>query len=103
MSNTIRDNSAFLHLIMSPDTPKAQVTYILETVSKAQLMALTEIAYNLLKGNIKIDESHKSTLRKHAHKLRLLSKAKLPAKTRREVLESAFVINLVRAAASVLK
>lgn len=103
MSRIIRDNSAFLTLLMCPDTPSAQVRSVLGTISKMQLKALTEIAFNVLKGTINISESHKNALRRYAAKVRILGKAKLPAKSKKEVLTPAFVIALLKAVAPALK
>ena len=103
MSRIIRDNSAFLHLLMCSDTPKAQAKALLDTISKMQLNALTEIAFNLLKGTIKITENHKSSLRRYAGKLRILSKTKLPTKSKKDILTPTFVASLLRAVAPSLK
>lgn len=103
MSDLLHENGAFLHMLMSKDTPKAQVKSLLESISKDQLNCLTEIAHNLLKYNIDISENHKSSLKKYADRLRILSKPKLPLKKRKEVLNPAFVVALLRAVAPSLR
>jgi hypothetical protein len=103
MSKLLKDNSAFLHLLMSPDTPKAQVRAILNTVSTRQLNTLTEICYNLLKGNIPISTPHKKPLKRFAPGFRVLGKAKESIKSRKACLQPALVIALLNAVSPILK
>ena len=103
MSRLLRDNSAFLHLLMSSDTPKSQIKAILQTVSKVQLNCLTEIAYNLLKGNISISPSHKKVLKRHAKHLRALGKPKGTLKSKKAALIPSLITALLRIVAPVLK
>lgn len=103
MSKLIKDQSPFLHLLMSEKTPKPQTAAILKTISKDQLNALTEISYNLLKGHIPLSDTQKKSLKKHARKLKILSKPKGSLKSRKEILTPALVVLLLRIVGPVLK
>lgn len=103
MSKLLKDSSAFLHLLVSSDTPRVQIKALLNTISNKQLNALTEISYNLLKGNIPIPPKHKKNLKRYACQLRVLSRIKGVNKLKKQCLKPALVVTLLKAVAPVLK
>ena len=50
MADLIKDNIHFIILLQSPGTSKDQKNMLIKTISKGQLKALSEIAYNTLQG-----------------------------------------------------
>jgi hypothetical protein len=102
MSKLLKDNSAFLHLLMTKSTSREQIKTLLNTASTSQLNTLTEIAFNLLKGNIPISLPHKKNLKRYAKQLRLLSRPKNSLRSRKACLTPALVGTLLKAVAPVL-
>lgn len=86
MDNVIKHNIHFIHLLHAEDTSRDQKEMLIRTVSKNQLRALSEIAYNTLKGSIELEEVNKRRLKRYAHALRVLGDRRKSISDRREVL-----------------
>jgi hypothetical protein len=94
----------YLHLLMT-STSSAQRKALLDTITREQLKALTEVTHNLLQGNIPIAEAHKRRLRKHKSFLRILGDIKVPVSQKRDALcrKGTVVASVLKAAAPQLK
>ena len=93
-----------LHLLMT--TPSAtQRNALLDTISNEQLKSLTELVFNLLKGNIPMTEAQKRKLRKHKTFLKILGNAKVSNSIKREALcrKGAVVTTVLKIAGPQLK
>jgi hypothetical protein len=103
MSKLLKGNAYFLHLMSDKSTSKIQVKALLQTISKDQLNALTEIAFNILKGNIPLTENQKKKLRQHRPSLRILGVKKNSANRRKAVLKPFLVVTVLKIVSPVLK
>jgi len=59
---------------------------LLIKASKDNIDSISEIASNVLKGNLKLNELNKVKLRKHADVIRVLAAKRTPLKKRKEIL-----------------
>lgn len=85
MSKVVRKQAHFLQLLK--DTASAaQRKALLDTITKEQLLALTEVTYNLLHGPVSIKESHKKQLQRNQKFIRLLGDPKTGTKQKRRAL-----------------
>ena len=74
----------FIFLLASKDTPRPQKQVLIETISKIQLAAISELALNVLKGYIPLDEVQARRLKRHRRKLRKLGNKRTTNKQRRQ-------------------
>ena len=95
MSLIIQDQIHFLLLFVSEDTTRDQREALLDTVTKHQLNALSEVSLNILKASVELSPRQKLCLKKHASKLRTLSAKKSTLSQRRNTLTVPFVLALL--------
>ena len=72
MSKLVKTELPFLQLLGTSKS-KAQTIGLLRTMTKQQLYALSEIAYNLLEGVIPVTPAYKKKLARHKKFIRLLA------------------------------
>ena len=85
MSKCITRNSDFLKKIVKARGQKRES--IIDSASKDEIRALSEIAFNISKGNFKIPEPLLKKLVKHRHSIRKLSKKTLSHTVKRTLLK----------------
>lgn len=103
MSKLIKENAPFLQLLSSPTTTTNQMKALFSTANKGQVNALTEVAHNLIKGNIPLLPGHKKGLNRHTTSLRILAASKLSLKKRKKVLKPALIKAILQISSPVLK
>ena len=86
MSDLLRDQIHFLLLFADNATPRLQKEKLLETISKYQLLALSEVSYNTVVGSMQFSPSEKARLKRHARALRILGNKRKSIAARRRVL-----------------
>lgn len=91
MGDVIQDQIHFLLLFVSDDTSRQQREALLDTITKVQLHALSEVSLNILKGSLGLSTAQKQALKRHASRLRLLSHKKSTLNERRECLTVSLV------------
>ena len=90
MSQLLSDQRAFLELYMKAGLKQRKV--LLQTLSDAQLRALSEIVHNVLKGNVPLSSDQERTLRKYRPVLYVLGDNRLkPAQKKKSIRKSHFV------------
>jgi hypothetical protein len=75
MSN-IRKVKTFLQFLLSNQIHDIQAKAILDTVDKSQLLALSEIAYNLLHANLQLSEKELKEINKKKWLLKIVADKK---------------------------
>jgi hypothetical protein len=83
---------------MDPKSTTKQKKAILAHISKHQLAALTEIAFNILRGNVNMTDHQKQKLKRHAHKARILGNPKLRQNIRKKALSVPLILHLLNVA-----
>lgn len=85
MSKLINNHTAFLTL--TAETPsRGQRKALLNSATKEQVLALSEIAHNLLQGNIQLGVESKSRLRKFKSLYRRLGQIKSSISARKRII-----------------
>ena len=87
-------------IVCSILTLKSKIT---QAKKVGQVNALTEIAHNLIKGNIPLLPGHKKGLNRHTTSLRILAASKLSLKKQKKVLKPALVKAILQISTPVLK
>ena len=82
MSQTLKKVSHFLLLLTSDSTSRNQAIALLETASPPQVLALSEIVYNIICGELPLDAKTKSFVKRHKKVLERLAKKLLSEKTK---------------------
>ena len=82
MSQTIKKVNQFLLLLLSVSTSRNQAIALLETASPPQVLALSEIAYNIICGELPLETKTKSFIKRHKKVLERLAKKTLGEKTK---------------------
>ena len=85
MSKLVKYNSPFFRLLLTTSS-KLQRKALIDTITKDQLRALTEITINLLQGILSLSPVHKSKLRKHRKLIRLIGDKSISLKTKKKSL-----------------
>jgi hypothetical protein len=85
-SNTIKKNLPFLKLLFKNKKIPRVCHAIISRASPSHLLALVEIALNLLKKRVPITKSDRAILAIHAETIRQLSRAKTPKSAKRILL-----------------
>ena len=96
MSECIHRNFQFLKNLNSCSGYKRKK--ILKTCTKDNINALTEVAHNVLKGNVTIDSEDKKAIKRHRDKVRNLAKKRVSFKKKRQQLtqKGGFLPRLLR-------
>ena len=84
MSQLLRDNFGYLHLLVH--CPESQRKVLLTTATPEQVHVMCEVCHNLLKGNIPISQRQKERLEPHKDDIRVLARASIPFKTKKKLL-----------------
>lgn len=84
MSKLLNEQRSFLQLICN--TSKQQRRALLNTVTKKQLKALSEIAHNVVKGTIVLTPEEKRILRRNKKIINTLAAKKGTKKSKHEAL-----------------
>ena len=92
----MREQAPFLHFLKSNLVPEMQKRYVISNLTKLQFKILTEIAYNLLAGNIDLGAEDKNQVRKYVKQIRELGKSKSSLKKRKAMLSSQLVKVLIK-------
>lgn len=87
MSKNVKQQLAFIKLLAG-SAPTAQRKLLLETITKDQLLALSEIALNLLSGVLVLSPSNKKKLSKHKNFIRLLSDKKISRTSKKKAIQN---------------
>ena len=82
MSQTLKKVNHFLLLLLSNNTSRNQAIALLETASPPQVLALSEIVYNIICGELPLDTKTKSFVKRHKKVLERLAKKTLSEKTK---------------------
>jgi hypothetical protein len=85
MVELIQQHRHFLHLIKSTTT--AQRKALLSTITKQQLKALSQIAYNILRFKIRLTPSEKAQLKRQRRIIHLLGNRSIGFKQKREAIQ----------------
>lgn len=93
MSSLMKRNLKFLELL-SKVSPKTRRD-ILKYAPKELVQAISEGAYNVLKGNVKLSKKKFAALKRQKSKLRLLASAKTSRKRKNEVIQKGGFIGLL--------
>lgn len=103
MSKLVKDNLYFLRTLMKTPS-KRQAQMLLDTITKDQLLALTEVTMNLLHGVIQLSPVHKKQLASHKRFIRQLGDKHVGLKKKRQLLchRAAVVGKLLKACDRVL-
>ena len=86
MGELIRQQRHFLQLLIQ--TTSAQRKAILHTITKSQLKAVSEIAYNILKFKIPLTASQKTSLKRQRRVIYLLGNRKVGFQQKKEGIQS---------------
>lgn len=97
MADVIKDNIHFIILVQDTKTSRKQQEMLISTISNSQLKALSEIAYNTLKGSIDLEADEKRRLKRYAQALRTLGDKKASIASRRETLSVPLINTLLPA------
>ena len=103
MDSVIKDNIHFIILLQDSKTPREQQQMLINTISRGQLKALSEIAYNTLKGSIDLGADEKRRLKRYANALRTLGDRRATIAARRESLSAALLNALLPAVLQFIK
>jgi hypothetical protein len=92
------------HLRLLNKAKPTERAAVLENADRELLMAICEIALNVLCGNVKLTKPLKSALCKHRHTMRQLADERLPLAKKRKLLiqKGGFLPALIAPALSVL-
>lgn len=103
MSKLVRDNLYFLKAVAKTPS-KRQSQMLLDTATKDQLLALTEVTMNVLHGVIPLAAPYKKQLAKHKRFIRQLGDKHVGLKQKRQSLcqRAAVVRKLLKACDKVL-
>lgn len=104
MSKLINNHNAFLTLTAETSS-KTQRKALLDTATKEQVIVLSEIAHNLLQGNIQLGVEQKTQLRKYKSLYRKLGQHKGSISSRKRIICHNYlgVAKLLRIALSFLR
>ena len=86
MSQTLKKVNHFLLLLLSDSTSRNQAIALLETASPPQVLALSEIAYNIICGELPLDAKTKSFVKRRKKVLERLAKKTLSEKTKYRII-----------------
>lgn len=85
MSKLVKKQAAFLRLVKDTSS-KTQRKALLDTATKEQLLALTEVTYNLLHGSLTLKGIHKKQLQRHKKFVRLLGNPRVGVRLKQKAL-----------------
>ena len=103
MSQLLVEQRHFLMMMASTSVSREQKQVILDTISKPQLRAVTEISHNLLIGHITMTSGEKAVLKRYATKLREVADSRNSAAKRRSALTVTLIEHLMRLVLDIIK
>jgi len=86
MSSTTERNASFFKTLLCGGKQKKSRQKIIRQASTDNIDALSEIALNLLKGNIPLNTKEKKKLKRHKDKIRKLGKRNVSTKKKKTLL-----------------
>lgn len=87
MSDILLENSIFIKLLL--DTSKEQVRVLLQSITNRQILAISEICYNLL--TITLDKTTKLLIKKRQKILKKLSNKKISLMNKRKLIRKHYI------------
>jgi len=87
MSRNVKQQFAFIQLL-ADNKSSNQRNLLLKSITRDQLLALSEIALNLLRGVLVLSPANKKKLSKHKSFIRLLSDKKVTQVSKKKAVES---------------
>ena len=94
MSNILQRNGAFIRLLY--ECPPRQRKSLIQYITDDQLRALSQIALNVLQGNVPITDSYKKKLKRYKDVIRSLASRQISkARKRRALLKFHTVVPLL--------
>ena len=102
MSKRLKDNLPLISFLTS-DIPTVQLKLVLASLTKEQVNAISEIAANVLYGNIPISAKHKKLLRPFKSKIEAITSKSFKERKRLITKEVRTVKATLQAARTLLK
>ena len=101
MSTTLKKHWTFLQLLLESESSK-QKKALLDTITRGQIIALSEIAHNLIQGTIPISTQTLNRLRKHRSLIELLGDKKTSVYTKKQAIRRrpSGILSLLKAVSS---
>ena len=103
MSDLIQTEIYYLLTLWSPRNSRSQKQGLIDTIGKQQLNALSEIALNILRGNVDLHIQYKPRLKRHVHSIRILASKTACIKDKKAVLSVPMVTVLLKSVALFLQ
>jgi hypothetical protein len=75
MSARLKRQSRFLHVLLDDTLTRRQKVHFLQRATRDQVLVLGEIAVNVLRGNIAVNDEHTPRLMKYRNSLRRLAQS----------------------------
>lgn len=85
MSNCLKRNANFLNFLNN-SKDKKQINALLNTISRDQVKALSEICNHLLCGHCKMDKNDRVTLRNNVKSLKKIASPKASFKAKKKII-----------------
>ena len=96
MSELIQAEIYYLLTLWSPHNSRSQKQALIDTIDKQQLHALSEIALNILQGNVDLHIQYKARLKRHVNTIRILASKTACIKDKKDVLSVPMVTVLLK-------
>ena len=87
MSKNVKQQFAFIQLL-AENPSSTQRNLLLKSITRDQLLALSEVALNLLSGVLVLSTANKKKLSKHKSFIRLLSDKKVTQVSKKKAIEN---------------
>ena len=104
MSKRLKNNIGLIYFLTDINAP-LQLNSVLRTLSKDQVDTISEIAANILYGNIPISDKYKNILKRYKSKIEYIGNAKNSATKRKALVTKSYKLIkiLLQAAKPLLK
>jgi len=86
MSETTKRNEAFFKKLLCGVNRKKSREALIKKASSDNIDALSEVALNVLKGNLELSKTEKKKLQRHKKKLRVLGRRNISVKRKKSFL-----------------
>ena len=104
MSELIKRNLLFLELIVSEHFSDKQLKAVLSHITRNQMKAIREVALNVAKGHLRLNDDARKSLRRHSGKIRLLARRRnLPFKRLKEIVTLPLLKSLIKVSLAPIK
>lgn len=103
MGSLLKDHAHFLLLFITPSTPLRQKKVLVETIDKGQLNSISELAVNVLRGNLTLNERERGVLKRYKSNLRCLASRRQTLNARKQSLKVSIIEILVNICKEVIQ